>query len=283
MNTPNHPKATAIAFGISLNALLIHNAGADPRHSNPPAPQPTQQASDPQPFFSFFSEPPQTHPMIPAPPLHPQHKSAAKPRKATKTKHPKPRRKSLVKHHLKHHALSPLRQAPALLIPNPDTGKPLYNGPYAGVIGGAQWLHHPKPVHRAALHPVPLYSRHASLQPTGVIWGLSGINYQFNSLITGIEADLGYANLASPYGTLFPFREFEEGSLRTRFGIDFQHVLAFGSTDLTLGVFNKAGPRSSTSTLRAGWTTSGGLELPIAPNVTWRTEYFYTFYPNSGI
>jgi len=126
--------------------------------------------------------------------------------------------------------------------------------------------------------------------------GQAGYNFQVNSLVYGIEADLSYANFrgsnstatASLGGTPITFTESRKlnwlATVRGRLGwaIDRWLVyatggLAFGgakdSTNLSfVGCPCYVGEKSET---RFGWTVGGGLEWAIAGNWSAKAEYLY--------
>jgi outer membrane immunogenic protein len=138
----------------------------------------------------------------------------------------------------------------------------------------------------------------ASLTPNGFIGGLqAGVNWQFNSVVVGLEGDVNWLGGSTSRTLLFGVPvtagDFISDSTKTNFlatirprlGIAFDRALpyitggvAFGTvkTTDTLGV--AAGTVldvTNGSTSRTGWTVGGGLDYAFTNNWIGRIEYLY--------
>ncbi|MCA0316478.1 MAG: outer membrane beta-barrel protein [Proteobacteria bacterium] len=125
---------------------------------------------------------------------------------------------------------------------------------------------------------------------TGVTAGiLGGYNWQWNSAVFGIEADLGYRGSAFTAGpsalstdTFLRTRDGLQGSLRARLGFAADRALFYVTGGLAIGdfrsnVFDNVGVTINTNAVgtRVGWTVGGGIEYAFTSNWTARVEYLY--------
>jgi outer membrane immunogenic protein len=120
----------------------------------------------------------------------------------------------------------------------------------------------------------------------GLLGGVHiGYNYQINSLVLGIVADIEAAGIngndANVGGTLDRARINWQGSLRGRFGFAVDRALIYATGGLAVGGMNYSNndgvlPTVSFSSTRVGWTLGGGIEYAFTPNWTAHAEYRYT-------
>jgi outer membrane immunogenic protein len=133
----------------------------------------------------------------------------------------------------------------------------------------------------------------ASADLEGFVGGAhAGFNYQFGSVVAGLEADIeglaadGDVAVVAPAGTLAISSEINfQGSLRARLGFAFDRALiyatgglAFVNYDATYAFTPAAGGFTVVDfddTLW-GWTIGAGIEYAITNNITTRVEYRYT-------
>jgi outer membrane immunogenic protein len=150
---------------------------------------------------------------------------------------------------------------------------------------------------------------------TGGVQG--GYNFWAGGVLLGIEADLNFLNAKkSKTTTATGFNDPVLGaatykftneidanyiaSLRPRIGIPFGGMLLYATGGVALTTLkydhhfvgsgggyanNVIGPFSITenaseSATKVGWTLGGGVELPLGPNVSVRTEYLFTKFGN---
>jgi outer membrane immunogenic protein len=161
-----------------------------------------------------------------------------------------------------------------------------WTGFYAGVQAGYQFGKVSGPYQNAARTDSGPYSFDPD---SGLIGGYAGYNYQYNSIVLGIEGD-GNAVVGSkttdhdiylgvPYVVRAEQTWSANARLRLGYAIDrfLPYVaggVAFGNikTDYTYpGV-----PFISETTSRVGWTIGAGLEYAFTDNVIARIEYRYT-------
>lgn len=118
--------------------------------------------------------------------------------------------------------------------------------------------------------------------------GFAGYNWQWSSLVIGLEADADYAHLTGT--ATFPntsAADFYEGrirnqeSVRGRIGHAFDHALLYATGGVAfadidehdasgIGIFN------DNSTMRTGWTAGAGLDYAFNQNWIGRAEYRYS-------
>lgn len=154
----------------------------------------------------------------------------------------------------------------------------------------------------------------ATLHPEGFGGGgQAGFNFQSGSIVTGIEADLNYANLrktdtatGAPMGggilsTTVATSLDWFGTVRARLGVlPVNNVLLYATGGLAYGdvrtttigsnlpaincvgihVYCTAG---TTSGISVGWTAGGGIEYGFARNWTLKAEYLYLDLGNRSV
>ncbi|MFN3853808.1 MAG: outer membrane protein [Phreatobacter sp.] len=126
---------------------------------------------------------------------------------------------------------------------------------------------------------------------TGVVIGaLAGYNYQINSLVVGLEGELGWrfnngSVLVGPGpDTRIDVRNDFNARIRGRLGvaIDRAHLYAAGGLSIgnqRLGLTNLLGPETfSGSKTLVGFNLGVGLEYAFTPNWVGRVEYIYDYY-----
>lgn len=111
---------------------------------------------------------------------------------------------------------------------------------------------------------------------------LIGYNIQSDSLVFGIEADFGFADVD---GKDFNSADLSydlksNGHLRGRLGMDMDMFMPFIAAGLAAGRFEvseQVGPVSDTNTLW-GFTIGAGLDVKASENLIVRAEYLYDDY-----
>ena len=183
---------------------------------------------------------------------------------------------------------SPVRPAPVLS----------WTGFYIGVNGGYAGDEFRYPFSGGPIGVPTSVTGSVSLNSSGFLGGGQiGYNYQLDSFVSGLEADidatsiagklnanagivgLGSANLSA--GSNLEFL----GTARGRLGFAiFDRALLYATGGLAYGevhssynvvapaIGSLAGSQSSTD---VGWTVGGGLEYALTNNVTFKTEYLY--------
>ena len=125
---------------------------------------------------------------------------------------------------------------------------------------------------------------------SGVIGGLeAGYNWQFNSLVLGVEGDISAASLSrsTPYfGDTFNGNMTALGTVRGRIGWAFDRLLIYGTGGVAFAnlkdqYFSPTFPFTATaSSSVTGWTAGAGVEFAIAGNWTAKAEYLHVEFPN---
>ena len=128
----------------------------------------------------------------------------------------------------------------------------------------------------------------------GVFGGIhAGGNYQYGSLVAGIEADADVAGVRGGFydppnlaafnpGGVVRMRINAQGSLRGRLGFALDRLLIYGTGGLALADIRysygnpTSGVTDKTSRVRSGYTVGAGLEYAVTDNLTSSIEYRYS-------
>jgi outer membrane immunogenic protein len=131
-----------------------------------------------------------------------------------------------------------------------------------------------------------------------IIDGVSGINYQINSWVLGVEANFdgpwikGSTSDVPPAPALPNSLKTEvlwTASVTGRVGMAFDRLLVFGKggvgfdNDRDTIVQGGTGVAVVGSIFRAGWTIGGGVEYAVTEHWTGRLEYDYFRFPARGL
>jgi len=136
----------------------------------------------------------------------------------------------------------------------------------------------------------------------GFIGGVqAGYNFQFGSVVFGVEADIQYTDVESdttifsnPGGLFFPSTSTATseldylGTVRARLGFAFDRALVYATGGLAYGdvtnavavTFTPVGAApftyaGSESDVEFGWTIGAGVEYAFTNNLTFKAEYLY--------
>jgi outer membrane immunogenic protein len=123
------------------------------------------------------------------------------------------------------------------------------------------------------------------VQPFGWLAGVSvGYNWQYDEVVFGLEADLGYLGAEDSQENALAFTKAEYGvygTLTGRIGYaDDRWMfygkggLAFANIENSAGAFT-AGDFTSLSEVRAGWTLGAGVEYAFQKDLSMKIEYLY--------
>jgi outer membrane immunogenic protein len=125
-----------------------------------------------------------------------------------------------------------------------------------------------------------------------LVSGISGINYQFGSVVLGAEADFtgtwprGSA-IDALNNTLFT-SVFWTASIAGRAGVAFDRLLVYGKGGAAFDydrdtVTIPNGSTAAGSLYRVGWTVGGGAEYAVTEHWTARLEYDYFRFPTKAL
>jgi outer membrane immunogenic protein len=131
---------------------------------------------------------------------------------------------------------------------------------------------------------------------TGVIGGLqAGYNWQFNSLVVGLEGDISVASLnrttsmaaiSAFTADTFTGNMTALGTVRGRIGWAFDHALVYGTGGVAFAnlkdqysspIFPFTTGANSSAT---GWTAGGGVEYALTDHWTVKAEYLHVGFPS---
>ena len=171
-------------------------------------------------------------------------------------------------------------KAPALAGPLPSQ----WSGFYLGIHGGYGWGHDSTD---ADFSPFPTPANPAP--KGGVFGGQAGYNWQYGSVVAGLEVDSSWADLKDSKSNTFLFEDESVltatlsskvdyfGSFRARAGFLLTpDWLLYGTAGLgwahdklTLSLSDNAGDSASASASKdhVGWAAGGGAEYKLTPNL----------------
>ncbi len=110
---------------------------------------------------------------------------------------------------------------------------------------------------------------------------MAGYNWQMNSFVLGLEADLGLSGLRNATTTFCCFTSQKwDSSLRARAGFAIDRALLYVTGGLAVSGIQSGEPGFSVggTVTRAGWTIGAGVEGALTQNWTVRAEYRYADY-----
>lgn len=190
-----------------------------------------------------------------------------------------------------------------------------WTGFYAGVNAGADFRSSPATSVAAQGFAPTAYQGSSKGGSTGFTGGFqAGYNYQMNSLVVGLEADLEYVGRrgvngavvpAAPGTNYFAYAPVSGGSnwigtVRPRVGYAVDRTLLYVTGGLAFGSVNSGGSVSyvgtgapgapvtavygatSSSSTKVGYALGAGGEYAITPNVIARVEYLYASLGSKG-
>ncbi len=142
-----------------------------------------------------------------------------------------------------------------------------FEGPYAGFAAGAQRAPGSNDTRPFGVIPPfrSIFRRATSFGPG--FWGFAGFNFPVGIAVAGFEGDAGVSN---PYGSLADVN----GSLRARLSVaTSEGLMIYATSGPMIGSFAKL--NQGYHAVEPGWTTGGGLEVFVAPDLSVRFEYLH--------
>jgi outer membrane immunogenic protein len=151
-----------------------------------------------------------------------------------------------------------------------------WDGPYLGVMGGAEWL---------KSHIDNGTTSASRTKAGGLVGAFTGYNYQLNNgIVLGVEGDVGYNwNKASKAGT--DFGTDWTGAIRGRVGYAvMDNALLYGAAGWTVtrGYIDPPDAGKGHKTLN-GYTLGLGVDYKFTDNMFARAEYRFNDYGDKSI
>jgi outer membrane immunogenic protein len=179
--------------------------------------------------------------------------------------------------------MSPIAPRPAVSSYIP--AQFFWTGFYMGAGIGGAWA--------SATFTDPSTGIAASPAPKGfLVSGISGINYQFSSVVVGAEADFtgtwARGSVVDALSNTLSTSVFWTASITGRAGVAFDRLLVYGKGGAAFDydrdtVMIPAGTTAAGSLYRVGWTVGGGVEYAVTEHWTGRIEYDYFRFPAKGL
>jgi outer membrane immunogenic protein len=130
------------------------------------------------------------------------------------------------------------------------------------------------------------YAAEATSDPLAIKGGFAGgtlgYNWQFGTIVAGIEADGAWADISNSVtvaGITSSDKIQALSTIRGRVGVAFDQVLLYGTGGLALADEKVSvtgfGVTLSDSRTQTGWTVGAGLEWMFAPRWSLKAEYLY--------
>jgi outer membrane immunogenic protein len=133
----------------------------------------------------------------------------------------------------------------------------------------------------------------ASPTPKGFLFsGISGINYQFSSVVVGAEADFtgtwAKGSAVDAVNNTLATQVFWTASITGRVGMAFDRLLIYGKGGAAFDYDRDTatlpnGTSDVGSLYRVGWTVGGGVEYAVTDHWTGRVEYDYLRFPAKAL
>jgi outer membrane immunogenic protein len=133
----------------------------------------------------------------------------------------------------------------------------------------------------------------ASPAPKGFLFsGISGINYQFGSVVVGAEADFtgtwAKGSAVDAVNDTLSTQVFWTASIVGRVGMAFDRLLIYGKGGAAFDYDRDTatlpvGTSDVGSLYRVGWTVGGGVEYAVTDHWTGRFEYDYLRFPAKAL
>jgi len=148
-------------------------------------------------------------------------------------------------------------------------------GFYIGINGGGGW----------AETKFDFFTGNNAKPTGGLIGGHAGYNWQYGSVVAGLEVDFDGADLKKTDAGGVEQKTNELASARGRVGyVFFPSLLAYGTAGAGWGhtEFN-AGPGFTDGISQFGWTAGAGLEYKLVDHVLLRAEYLHYDFPRTSV
>jgi len=151
-------------------------------------------------------------------------------------------------------------------------------GFYIGINGGGGW----------ATTTFDLQDFFVNAKPSGgLVGGHAGYNWQYGSVVAGLEVDFDGADIKQTDANAFRQKTDELASARARLGyVFFPNLLASGTAGAAWGHFeitDTLGEFAPVATNQFGWTAGAGLEYKLIDHFILRAEYLHYDFAKTTI
>ena len=111
----------------------------------------------------------------------------------------------------------------------------------------------------------------------GLVGGHAGYNWQYGSVVAGLEADFDATDIKQTAPLAFEEKTNELASARARLGyLVFPGLLAYGTAGAGWGHFHASSAvLGSLNSNEFGWTAGAGLEYKLVEHILLRAEYLH--------
>lgn len=157
-----------------------------------------------------------------------------------------------------------------------------WTGAYVGVQGGYSWGSNRVRIGAPVGPFAPMSFR---IDDDSAFGGAhAGLNYQFGSIVLGIEGDIEAVNSRSRFagaGLNGRVSQDWQGAARARIGYAFDRLMVYAAggasfTEYERRVFDAAGLGERLTSARTGWNIGAGLNFAFTDNLILGAEYRYT-------
>jgi outer membrane immunogenic protein len=180
-------------------------------------------------------------------------------------------------------AVSGTASAADLAVKAPPMAAPVYlsdwAGFYIGINGGGGWGH----------TSFDFFTGDNTTTSGGVFGGHAGYNWQYGSVVAGLEADFDGADIKKTDAFGVEQKTNQLASARARLGyVFFPSLLAYGTAGAGWGHTEINVPGTTVDAINQfGWVAGAGLEYKLVDHVLLRAEYLHydfgkTTLPNIG-
>jgi outer membrane immunogenic protein len=148
-------------------------------------------------------------------------------------------------------------------------------GFYIGIHGGGGW----------AETTFDIFTGSNAKPSGGLFGGHAGYNWQYGSVVGGLEVDFDGADISKTDAFLLKTKTNELASARARLGyVLFPSVLAYGTAGTGFGHTELSVPGATLAAINQfGWVAGAGLEYKLIDHVLLRAEYLHYDFQKQSI
>ena len=170
----------------------------------------------------------------------------------------------------------PIYEPPSLVPPGVmPPGPPMWDwtGIYVGAHGGYGW----------ARTQDDLGFRDDRIEGP-IVGGQAGINWQWKSLVLGLEAQGSWTGLEADETPVLAGKDVDWlASVRARLGVGFNRILVYGTGGGAATQANVTAGAATDDPMFFGWVVGGGAEVGITPNLSVGAEFLHYEFGEESI